>query len=76
MATLTVKKVDKNAQRKYKLRSKEIEFEELRRRIIAAEGTQFLRAANRAAARVGLSQLTSRDIDREIKAARDRSRRR
>ncbi len=75
MTTLTVK-VNKDLQRKYRLRNKEIEFEELRRRIIAAEGTQFLRAANRAAARVGLAQLTGRDIDREVRAARNGSRRR
>lgn len=75
MTTLTVK-VDKNSRRKYRLRSKEIEFEELRRRIIAGEGRQFLWAANHAAAHVGLTQMTGRDIDREIQAARNGSRRR
>lgn len=75
MTTVTVK-VDKNSQRKYKLRHKEIEFEELRRRIIAAEGLQFLRAANRAAAQVSLTQMTGRDIEKEIKTAREASRRR
>ena len=75
MTTLTVK-VDKNSQRKYRLRSKEIEFEELRRRIIAAEGQQLLLATNRAAARIGLTAMTSREIDRAIKAARNGSRRR
>jgi hypothetical protein len=75
MTTVTVK-VDKNSQRKYRLHSKEIEFEELRRRILAAEGLQFLRAANRAAAQVGLTRMTSRDIDGEIKTARNGLRRR
>ncbi len=75
MTTLTVK-VDKNSRCKYRLRKKEIEFEELRRCIIAGEGLQFLRAANRAAAQVGLTHMTSRDIEREIRAARNGSRRR
>ena len=75
MTTVTVK-VDKNSQLKYRLHTKEIEFKELRRRIIAAEGLQFLEAANRTAAQVGLAKMTGRDIDREIKAVRNGSRRR
>lgn len=75
MTSLTVK-LDKNSQRKYRLQGKEIEFEELRRRIIAAEGLQFLRATNRAAAEAGLTRMTNRDIEREIKTARNGSRRR
>jgi hypothetical protein len=75
MTTLTVK-VDKYSRRKYRLQRKEIAFEELCRRIIAAEGEEFLRAANRAATQVGLTQMTSKDIEREIKAARNGSRRR
>lgn len=75
MTTITVK-IDKNTQRKYGLRSKEIEFEELRRRIIAGEGVRFLRAANNAAAQVGLSKMNDSDIEKEIKSARNESRRR
>lgn len=75
MSTLTVK-LDKNSRRRYRLHKKEIEFEELRRRIIAGEGQQFLRAANRAAARAGLTEMTNREIEREIKLARNGSRRR
>lgn len=75
MTTVTVK-VDKDSRRKYRLRAKEIEFEELRRRILAAEGLRFLRAANRAAAQVGLTAMTRKDIEREIKTARNGQRRR
>ncbi len=75
MTTVTVR-IDKTSRHKYRLHSKEIEFEELRRRIIAAEGRQFLQAANRAAALIGLNEMTGRDIEREIKAERNGSRRR
>ncbi len=74
MTTVTIK-LDKRSQRKYKLHAGKIEFEELRRRIIAAEGLQFLRAANRAAAHVGLTEMTRKEIGKEIKTARNGSRR-
>lgn len=75
MTTLTVE-VDKDSRRRYKLHARRIEFEELRRRIIAAEGLQFLRAANRAAGQAGLAGMTRREIDKEINAARNGLRRR
>lgn len=75
MNTLIVK-VDRNLRHKYKLHGNEIEFEDLRRRIIAAEGRKFLRAANIAAIQSGLSTITSKDIEKEIRAARSGSRRR
>lgn len=75
MNTLTVK-VDRKLRHKYRLHGDEIEFEELRRRIIAAEGREFLRVANIAAFQSGLSRLTSKDIEKEIRAARRGSRRR
>jgi len=75
MTTLSVK-VDKHSQRKYRLQSKEIAFEELRRRVIAAEGLQFLKATNRAAAQTKLAKITAKEIENEIKAARGGQRRR
>ena len=74
MTTLTVK-IDERSRRRYGVREKEITFEELRRRIIRSEGLSSLQKANRAAQRVGLRTLTPKQIDAEIKAARNGSRR-
>jgi hypothetical protein len=74
MTTLTVR-IDERSRRKYRVSGKQIAFEELRRRIIGAEGLDFLRAAHRAAAKVGLNTMTRKDVEREIKAARNGSRR-
>ena len=75
MTTITVK-VDKKTQRKYGIQSKEIEFDELRRKIIAGEGVRFLKAANNVAAQVSLSKMTDSEIEKEIKSARNESRHR
>jgi hypothetical protein len=53
------------------VREKELSFEELRRRIIGVEALASLTIANRAGAKTGLSTLTRKDIEREIKAARN-----
>jgi hypothetical protein len=74
MTTLTVK-IDERSRRRYGVREKEITFEELRRRIIGSEGLSSLLKANRAARKVGLRTLTLKQIDAEIKAARNGSRR-
>ena len=74
MTTLTVK-IDERSRRRYGVREKEITFEELRRRIMRSEGLSALQKANRAARKVGLRTLTPKQIDAEIKAARNGSRR-
>ena len=74
MPPLTVT-IDNRARRRYGVRGKEIAFEELRRRIIGGEGTSSLRKAHRAARKSGLSKLTVKDIETEIRAARNGSRR-
>ena len=74
MTTLTVT-IDKTTRRKYRMHEKAISFEELRRRIIGVEALASLKSTNRAAAKSGLPRLTSKDIEREIKAARNGSRR-
>ncbi len=72
--TLTVS-IDKRARRKYGVREKEITFEELRRRIVGREALTSLRKANQEARKAGLRKLTKKDIEIEIKAARNGSRR-
>jgi hypothetical protein len=57
------------------VREKELSFEELRRRIIGVEALASLTIANRTGAKTGLSTLTRKDIEREIKAARNGPRR-
>ena len=68
MTTLTVR-IDERSRRKYRVSGKQIAFEDLRRRIIGTEGLGFLRAAHRAAAKVGLNTMTRKDVEREIKSA-------
>ena len=74
MTTLTVT-IDERSRRRYGVREKEITFEELRRRIVGQEALIALRKANQAARKTGLRKLTRRDIETEIKASRNGSRR-
>jgi hypothetical protein len=70
MTTLSVK-IDKEARQKYNLTEKEITFDVLKERIIRAEGLSALRKATRVAQRVGLKRMSTKEIEKEIKATRN-----
>jgi hypothetical protein len=74
MTTLTVT-IDERSRRRYGVRGKAISFEELRQRIIGDEGLAALRKANRSARKTNLHKLTKKEIEAEIKVARNGSRR-
>ena len=74
MTTLTVT-IDERSRRRYGVRGKEITFEELRRRIVGSEGLASLHKAHRAARKAGLRKMTAKEMETEIKAARNGSRR-
>lgn len=74
MTTLTVT-IDERSRRRYGVREQKISFEDLRLRIIGAEAMTSLGRANRAAHKAGLHTLTKKEIETEIKGARNGSRR-
>ena len=74
MTTLTVL-VDNQSKRKYKFTKQKIKFQELREQILRAEGLQLLKRTVEVAARTGLRKMTTKEIDREIRAARRGQRR-
>ena len=74
MATLTVT-IDEQSRRRYGVREQKISFEDLRLRIIGGEAIASLVRANRAAHKAGLRKLKKKEMEAEIKAARNGSRR-
>ncbi len=74
MTTLTVL-IDERSRRRYGVREQKISFEDLRLRIISAEASDSLNNTNRAARKARLDRLTKKEIETEIKSARNGSRR-
>ncbi len=74
MTTLTVT-INEHSRQRYGVRGQHISFEDLRLRIISAEATTSLRNANRVARKTGLRKLTRKEIENEIVAVRNGSRR-
>ena len=70
MTTLNVK-IDKQSRQKYRLMEREITFEALRKRIISAEGVASLKKAASSARKIGLSKMTLKEINKEIKSTRN-----
>ncbi len=68
--------IDEQTKRRYKLRGEMISFEELRLRILGNVGMAALHEANEIAKKTGLSKMTMKEINAEIKAYRDEKRRR
>jgi hypothetical protein len=69
MTTLTVL-IDNKSKRKYKLTNEKIEFQELRDRILRAEGLQALKTSAKVAMKTGLRKMTLKEIEKEILSAR------
>ncbi len=74
MTTLTVL-IDERSRRRCGAPEQKISFEDLRLRIIGAEASASLSSTNRTARKAGLHKLTKKEIETEIKVARNGSRR-
>lgn len=67
--------IDESTKRKYRLRGETISFEELRLRILSKDSLQRLRKLHKIAGETGLRKMTMKEIDQEIEAVRNASRR-
>jgi hypothetical protein len=69
MSDLIVK-IKISQRKKYLIKDKEMEFEELEKKILLAQAREAIERTTRGAKEAGLDKLTSEDINRIIRTAR------
>ena len=69
MSDLLVK-IKTSQRKKYLIKDKEMEFEELEKKILLAQAREALDRTTLGAKEAGLDKLTNKDINRIIRAAR------